>query len=231
MAFWQPSKESFPASAPHSSRLGSGLAESVTVWPMARRLLPLLAVLVVAVVVVVGLVQASGGDDDGAPAKSDSSFDLDRARERLRGAPAPLAALHAKANQVLDASPSSFEDVLAGLKGHPVVVNKWASWCGPCRFEFPLFQSQAVKRGRDVAFVGLNSGDNRAAAESFLRGLPIPFPSYEDPDEKIAQAIDAPKNYPITVFYDARGEQQYAHQGGYRSEADLAGDIERYAMR
>lgn len=207
------------------------MAESVNVRGMARRLLPLLAVLLVTVAVVAGLLQAGGDDDDAGAAKPAASFDLDRARERLRGAPAPLAALHAKANQVLDASPSSFEDVLADLKGHPVVVNKWASWCGPCRFEFPLFQSQALKRGKQVAFVGLNSGDNREAAESFLRGLPIPFPSYEDPDEKIAQAIRAPKNYPITVFYDKRGEQQYAHQGGYRSEADLAGDIERYAMR
>jgi hypothetical protein len=79
-----------------------------------------------------------------------------------------------------------------------------------------------------VAFLGLNSGDNHGAAAEFLREFPVPYPSYEDPDEKIARAVKAPANYPITLFIDARGETAYIHQGGYRSEADLASDIERY---
>src|SRR3712207_7826959 len=53
------------------------------------------------------------------------------------------------------------------------------------------------------------------------------YPSFEDPEERIARDIGAPANYPITVFYDARGERSFIKQGGYRSEAHLRADIER----
>jgi cytochrome c biogenesis protein CcmG, thiol:disulfide interchange protein DsbE len=194
-----------------------------------RRLLPVLALVVVVIAVVVGLVQASDDSQDGGPpAKPAARFDLERELARLSGAPKPLAGLHAQANRLLEGSSDDFRARLAELEGHPVVVNKWASWCGPCRAEFPIFQSQAIKRGKDVAFLGLNSGDNHGAAAEFLREFPVPYPSYEDPKEDIARAVKAPANYPITLFIDARGETAYIHQGGYRSEADLASDIERY---
>lgn len=151
-------------------------------------------------------------------------------RAALQGAPAPLARLHREANRLLPGGRSAFEARLAGLRGHPVVINKWASWCGPCRFEFPFFQSQSVKLGREVAFVGLNSGDNRGDARAFLRRFPVTYPSYEDPDEKIARAIGAPANYPITLFYDSRGKRVFIHQGAYSTEAKLAEDIRRYAL-
>jgi thiol-disulfide isomerase/thioredoxin len=63
----------------------------------------------------------------------------------------------------------------------PVVVNKWASWCGPCRFEFPFFESQAKKRKGEVAFVGVNSDDNRADARDFLDEHSVPYKHFEDP--------------------------------------------------
>ena len=102
----------------------------------------------------------------------------------------------------------AFEQRLAELKGHPVVINKWASWCGPCRAEFPAFQQLATERGKEIAFLGLNSGDTTQPAREFLAEYPIPFPSYVDPDEKIAREIEAPANYPITVFVDARGRDR-----------------------
>ena len=49
---------------------------------------------------------------------------------------------------------------------------------------------------------------------------PVPFPSYLDPDEKIAREIKAPANYPITVFLDARGKTAFIHQGGYDSRRE-----------
>jgi cytochrome c biogenesis protein CcmG, thiol:disulfide interchange protein DsbE len=110
------------------------------------------------------------------------------------------------------------------------VVNKWASWCGPCRSEFPYFQALATERGKEVAFLGLNSGDLRPAAERFLADFPVPFPSYEDGDEAIARSLEGAKNYPVTIFFDARGQPAFIHQGSYRSQADLAADIDRYAV-
>jgi thiol-disulfide isomerase/thioredoxin len=190
-----------------------------------RRLVAILAVLALVVLLVVGLRQAGGGDSG---ASSRPPFDLAQARRDLAGSPAPLAALHDQAAQLLDGGPAAFRRRLAKLEGYPVVVNKWASWCAPCRTEFPIFQSESVAKGKQVAFLGVNAGDSRDPARRFLRASPLPFPSYVDPDEHIAKSIQAPANYPITIFFDARGKLVYTHQGGYRRQADLAADLKRY---
>ena len=114
------------------------------------------------------------------------------------------------------------------LKGRPIVINKWASWCHPCLAEFPIFQQVATERGKEVAFVGINGSDSTDPAKKFLSEHPVPYPSYVDPDEEIAQAIKAAKNYPITVFVNPKGEVTIK-QGTYRDQAALEADIDRYA--
>ena len=189
---------------------------------MRRFLITLGAVALVAVVAL-GLSQASGGQEDPPPAPE--RFDLAAAQRELAGAPEPFAALHARANRLED---SGFREKLRELRGHPVVINKWASWCGPCRAEFPVFQRVATRLGKEVAFLGLNAGDNRGDAAKFLQRFPVPFPSYTDPSEKLARTVGAQAYFPQTVFIDAAGER-YVHQGQYRTEADLVADIDRYA--
>ena len=189
-----------------------------------RRVLSLLAAVVLVVVVVIGLTQAGGsGSQADAP-----DFDLPAAKRELAGAPPPLAALHAQANELIGGGKSAFQDRLAELEGHPVVINKWASWCGPCQAEFPVFESVGTKRGKEVAFVGLNGGDKDPAARRFLAKRPLPFPSYTDPDEDIAREIEAPKNYPMTVFVDRAGKTAYIHSGPYKNDAQLNDDIDKY---
>ncbi len=192
-----------------------------------KRALPwLLGVVILTGVLVVGLSQA--GDKGAEPATSQAPFDLATAKRELAGAPAPLAALHAQSGELLGGGIPAFERRLGELKGHPVVINKWASWCNPCRAEFPAFQQLATERGKDIAFLGLNAGDSEQPARKFLGEYPVPFPSYEDPDEKIARELKAPANYPITLFLDARGKTAFIHQGGYTSKQQLAADVERY---
>ncbi len=174
-------------------------------------------------VLAVGLSQAGGGDSEEAP-----PFDLQGALARLEGAPEPLAGLHEQSSELLDGGVPAFEGRMKELRGTPVVINKWASWCGPCRAEFPVFQRVATERGREVAFLGSNSRDSTQPARDFLAEYPIPFPSYRDPDEKIAGKIKAPANYPITVFVDARGRTAFIHQGPYETDRDLIADIDRY---
>jgi thiol-disulfide isomerase/thioredoxin len=167
-----------------------------------------------------------GGDDAGGPGNPGSrATDYEQA---LAGAPTPLAKLYERGNQLLDGGTEAFEAQLAELEGHAVVVNKWASWCGPCRFEFPFFQSQAAKHGTEVAFLGVDSDDSEDAARTFLDQLPLPYPSFSDPDNEIAGLMDA-REFPSTVFYDSTGELVYTHRGGYASERDLAAEIDRYA--
>jgi cytochrome c biogenesis protein CcmG/thiol:disulfide interchange protein DsbE len=195
-----------------------------------RRALPFLAAAALAVLVVVGLTQAGGGSEPSGQggSKGGQGFDLNRARERLRGAPQPLAALHEQANDLLGGGKAAVKERLRALRGHPVVINKWASWCGPCRAEFPIFQSLATERGREVAFLGLDARDKRPAAAAFLSEFPVPYPSYVDPGEDVARALGAPANFPITLFVDAKGKTVFIHQGGYRSQGDLAADLDRW---
>jgi cytochrome c biogenesis protein CcmG, thiol:disulfide interchange protein DsbE len=129
----------------------------------------------------------------------------------------------------IDGGRDAFEKRIASERGKPVVVNKWASWCAPCRFEFPFFQSQERKRSGDVVFLGVNSNDNRGDAEDFLAEYPVRFPHFEDPNLEVAASFNAVQAFPATAFYDSKGELAYVHQGGYPTEDKLADDIERYA--
>jgi cytochrome c biogenesis protein CcmG, thiol:disulfide interchange protein DsbE len=187
-----------------------------------RRVLYILAAAALVAVVVIGLGQAGRDDEGEAPAQT---FDLEKASQQLAGAPAPLAALYEQPNRILD---NGFEKRLAALNGHPIVINKWASWCRPCRAEFPIFQQVATERGKEVAFLGVNAADKRPAAEKFLSERPLPYPSYEDPDEHIARDLEAAKFFPMTVFVDAKGDTAFVKAGEYTSRAELEADIDKY---
>ena len=150
-------------------------------------------------------------------------------KRALAGAPAPLARLYARPGELLEGGPPAFKGQITALRGHPVVVNKWASWCGPCRFEFPFFQKQVSKRGKEIAFLGVDGEDSKDGAARFLAKLPVPYPSFFDPHSDIAKVFHGDRSFPTTVFYDRTGGVEYVKQGGYASEQALARDIERYA--
>jgi thiol-disulfide isomerase/thioredoxin len=151
-------------------------------------------------------------------------------KQALAGAPKPLAKLYAQGDRLVSGGTSAFGSQLGALRGHPVVVNVWASWCEPCRMEFPYLQRLSAKYGKRVAFVGVDTNDNDAAARTFLAELPLPYPSYTDPNKDIAQSVGATVGLPDTAYYDASGKQVFVKQGQYASEGDFAADIKRYAL-
>lgn len=179
-----------------------------------------------AVALAVAAVAGCDSNDDVDPGNAADAPDFSAA---IEAAPRPLAELYAEGGVLLDGGVDGYEQQLAELEGFPAVVNKWASWCGPCREEFPHLQNQAAERADEVAFVGINSEDSEDAAETFLRDHPLPYPSFSDPDGKIAGSIGAIE-FPATAFYDADGELAHIRRGVYATEEELAADIERYAL-
>jgi thiol-disulfide isomerase/thioredoxin len=191
-----------------------------------RRALWIVAAAGLVAILVIGLTQA--GNKSGSNAASAKRFDLEAAQRKLADAPAPLAGLYAQSNQLLGGGRTAFDRRVAALKGHPIVVNKWASWCRPCRAEFPIFEQVATERGTKVAFLGLNGKDKTAAAKRFLAARPLPYPSYVDESEDVARSLEAPSFYPTTVFLDRQGRMAHIRTGEYTSAQQLKTDIDRY---
>lgn len=152
-------------------------------------------------------------------------------RAAFRGSPKPLASLHAQSDALLGGGPTAFKARLSQLKGYPVVVNKWASWCGPCQTEFPAFQRASIRFGRQVGFIGVDGKDGNSSAGAFLRRFPVSYPSYVDPHESIARTIGAATYYPQTVYFNRRGKMVFDHAGPYETAEALERDIKQYVLR
>lgn len=107
---------------------------------------------------------------------------------------------------------------LSGYRGRPVVLNFWASWCGPCRQEAPLFHDLAARTDGDVAVVGvLFQETNEANARAFVRANGLTYPNLSDPgaDTGIRYAVSG---IPQTVFIDRSGVVQFVDRGGLNRE-------------
>jgi thiol-disulfide isomerase/thioredoxin len=118
---------------------------------------------------------------------------------------------------------------MAKLKGYPVVANVWASWCGPCRFEFPLFQHVSAKLGKQVAFIGVNSFDSEDAAKTFLSEYPVPYPSVSDPGQDVWHDL----NLAGLSRHRLLRPQRQAHlpqAGALHRRGGFRADIQRYAL-
>ncbi|MGH2715367.1 MAG: TlpA family protein disulfide reductase [Thermoleophilaceae bacterium] len=179
--------------------------------------------------VVALLVAACGGGDGGDGAEGGVAAPPPAAAS-TKGLPPKLARNVEQADQIVGEGTEAFERRLRELRGHPVVVNQWASWCESCRFEFPFF-ADAVKRHRaKVAFLGLDSQDEQGSAEAFLEELPVGFPSIFDPDAQVAAAYGGGQAWPTTMFFDREGELVNVKIGAYATAELLEQDIRRWAL-
>lgn len=138
---------------------------------------------------------------------------IDDALSRAEAVPAPGFSLE----RLEVGSPGPFADVwnragtdgrvdLSELRGTPVVLNLWASWCVPCREEAPVLRrgwQRAQSRG--ALFLGLNMQDVREDARDFIRQFGLTYPNVRDPSKATARRWGA-TGIPETFFVSARGD-------------------------
>jgi peroxiredoxin len=130
------------------------------------------------------------------------------------GSPAPDFALK---------SASGHNIRLSELRGQVVLINFWASWCGPCRDELPLLEQLHTRyRRAGFALLAVNIDDDRANADAMLRKLGVGLAPLYDGDKRVAKRYDV-DTMPATLIVDRDGRVRYVHRGfhrGYEAKYD-----------
>jgi thiol-disulfide isomerase/thioredoxin len=108
---------------------------------------------------------------------------------------------------------------LSALKGKVVLVDFWASWCGPCRESMPVLEKLS-KSYKEQGFVvlGVNIDNDAEAARKFLKDLPVSFQVVNDVQKQVAKAY-APPTMPSSYLIDRQGKVHVVHAGFKRSDA------------
>ena len=102
---------------------------------------------------------------------------------------------------------------LGDLKGQVVLINFWASWCGPCRQEMPLLEQLYHKyQAAGFTLLGVNVEPKSEDAATFLKATPVSFPILFDRDSKVSKLYEV-SGMPSTVIVDRKGNVRYVHHG------------------
>ena len=102
---------------------------------------------------------------------------------------------------------------LSEMRGDVILINFWASWCGPCRQEMPLLNS-LHKKYEPLGFtvLGVNVEENTDDARGFLSNFPVDFPVLLDNKNKVSKQYDVVA-MPTTVVVDRDGNMRFLHKG------------------
>jgi len=120
---------------------------------------------------------------------------------------------------------------LSGLKGQVVLINFWATWCGPCRKEMPLLE-QIQKKYASLGFtmLGVNVEEDTTMMDAFLKDVPVTFPILLDPANGVSKLYNV-SAMPSTVIVDRKGNIRYIHQGYKAGDESKYQDMIRQLIR
>lgn len=128
-----------------------------------------------------------------------------------QGEPAPLPEA-----QLVEVDAEGFEAILVGLRGRPVLVNVWATWCVPCRAEAPLLR-RAAEADPDLVVLGLHADDDIEGAREFLADFDLTHPNVSDDDGDVTRLLGV-TSFPTTIVWDAEGRQRARTNGGFTEQ-------------
>lgn len=117
------------------------------------------------------------------------------------------------AGQLTSMSEHDFEGVLVGLRGKPVIVNIWASWCSPCRTETPLLERTWKAHQQDVTIIGVASKDVPSSSVAFMSEFAVTYPNVFDVSGDIRAQMGL-RGFPTTYVFDADGTLRTTIVGG-----------------
>ena len=119
--------------------------------------------------------------------------------------------------RVVAGSVDTLAKTLASLRGKPVVVNYWATWCIPCRTEMPRIVAAASQYGARVQFLGIDVEDDTSAANDYARKRGVQYPMLSDPHSAIRNAQHI-VGLPVTQFYRTDGELAFVNNGEIQTD-------------
>jgi peroxiredoxin len=166
-----------------------------------------------------GLVVFIGLPDFGAPG----------AAQAPAGTPAPAPIVGAPAPDFTLKDLSGSDVTLSGLRGQVVLINFWATWCGPCRLEMPAIQAEYEElRASGLMVLAVNLDEPQPAVQAFADELGLTFPVLLDPGAKVNDLYRV-RGYPTTFFVDREGVVARLHVG-IMSESQLRDYLDRLGL-
>ena len=120
---------------------------------------------------------------------------------------------------------------LSDLRGKVVLINFWATWCGPCRTEMPLLEAM-YQRYSALGFemLGVNVEKDSSLSDGFLKETPVTFPILYDPENQVSKMFDVAA-MPSTVLVDREGNLRFLHHGYKAGDENAYQDMIRSLIR
>jgi thiol-disulfide isomerase/thioredoxin len=130
-----------------------------------------------------------------------------------------------KTQPIVAVTPAKFRETIRSMRGKPLVVNFWGTWCDPCKAELPRLARVSKRYAGRVAFLGVDVQDDAQIAASFAARNGVTYRSVGDPVRDVVRSQSI-LGLPVTQFYAANGKLRNTHRGEIDTD-----ELERFVRR